>query len=38
MPCKDNWVPQAFSMGKKDVAVYREIYRFIPAYAELLLG
>ncbi len=37
MPCDDNWTPGTFEMSEKDVQAYREIYRFFPAYAELLL-
>jgi hypothetical protein len=37
MPCRDGWVPKDFEMGSDDVARYREVYRFLPAYAELLL-
>lgn len=37
MPCSDEWEPNKFEMSKDDVLLYREIYRFFPAYAELLL-
>lgn len=37
MPCTDKWKPSAFEMSSEDVAAYREIYRFYPSFAELLL-
>lgn len=37
MPCQDGWEPEDFEFPKEDVRVYSEIYRFFPAYAELLL-
>lgn len=37
MPCSDNWKPKDFEMGREDIIDYRRIYRFFPAYAELLL-
>lgn len=37
MPCDDKWKPDTFEMSEKDIQAYREIYRFFPAYAELLL-
>ena len=37
MPCADGWLPEEFELSQEDVAAYREIYRFCPAYAELLL-
>ena len=37
MPCAEGWKPEPFEMLAKDVAAYREIYPFFPAYAELLL-
>lgn len=37
MPCLDGWIPQDFEMNSEDVLLYREVYRFLPAYAELLL-
>jgi hypothetical protein len=37
MPCVDGWRPEDFELSEEDVSDYREIYRFCPAYAELLL-
>jgi hypothetical protein len=37
MPCPDDWVPTAFDLDPEDVRKYREIYRFMPAFAEILL-
>jgi hypothetical protein len=37
MPCRSKWKPKEFELPEEDIAAYREIYRFFPAYAELLL-
>lgn len=39
MPNPDGWLPdpQDFELSREDVDAYREIYRFYPNYAELLL-
>jgi hypothetical protein len=37
MPSADDWVPQDFELSLDDVLAYREIYRYYPAYAEMLL-
>jgi hypothetical protein len=37
MPCDDTWQPADFELSNAEVLLYREIYRFLPAYAELLL-
>jgi hypothetical protein len=37
MPCDDAWKPREFEMSPEAITAYREIYRFFPAYAELLL-
>lgn len=37
MPCSDTWRPDGFELGKEELQAYRNIYRFIPAYAELFL-
>jgi hypothetical protein len=37
MPCSDKWHPKDFELKKEDVKTYRQIYRYFPAYAELLL-
>jgi hypothetical protein len=37
MPCADGWVPRDFELTAEEVRDYRDIYRFYPAYAELLL-
>jgi hypothetical protein len=37
MPCPDNWTPDQFELTWDNVNAYRDIYRFCPSYAELLL-
>jgi Putative O-methyltransferase len=37
MPCGENWRPEEFEIDPDAVRAYREVYRFLPAYAELLL-
>jgi hypothetical protein len=37
MPCEDGWVPKDFTLASEDVLAYRDIYRFLPAFAEILL-
>jgi hypothetical protein len=37
MPCGDEWKPKEFSLDDETVQAYREVYRFLPAFAELLL-
>jgi hypothetical protein len=37
MPCPSGWQPREFNLPQESIEVYREIYRFLPAYAELLL-
>lgn len=37
MPSPDNWIPKDFELDAKRVAAYRDIYRFCPTYAELML-
>jgi hypothetical protein len=37
MPCPSGWAPADFELHPDEVAAYKEIYRFFPAYAELLL-
>jgi prepilin-type processing-associated H-X9-DG protein len=37
MPCADDWKPAEFELKKEELDAYREIYRFYPAYAELLV-
>lgn len=37
MPCSDKWKPKDFELSSEEILAYREIYRFFPAYAELLL-
>ncbi len=36
MPCALGWQPTEFSLPEETISVYREIYRFLPSYAELL--
>jgi len=37
MPCMEGWQPQEFDLDPEDVLRYREIYRFLPAFAEILV-
>ena len=37
MPSDDGWTPAEFELSPEEVQKYRSIYRFYPAYAELLL-
>jgi hypothetical protein len=37
MPCRKNWSPSAFEMKSEDIKEYRKIYRYYPAYTEMLL-
>jgi hypothetical protein len=37
MPCKNDWRPTEFEIGLKDLKAYRDIYRFAPQFAELIL-
>lgn len=37
MPSAPDWIPSEFELTSAEVAAYNEIYRFFPAYAELLL-
>jgi putative O-methyltransferase len=37
MPCDEGWKPKDFEIRAEDIANYRELYRYYPAYAELLL-
>ena len=39
MPCDNGWLPDEddFELGQEDVNDYRDIYRFYPTFAELLL-
>jgi len=37
MPCRKNWKPHAFEMKPNDIADYCRIYRYYPAYTEMLL-
>jgi hypothetical protein len=36
MPCADGWVPGDFDLDPEEVRHYRDIYRFLPAFAEIL--
>jgi hypothetical protein len=33
----ENWSPDCFEIPPNDLRIYREIYRFLPVYAELLI-
>jgi hypothetical protein len=37
MPCADGWIPEEFELDPADARRYRDIYRFLPAFAEILL-
>jgi len=37
MPCLDGWVPKEFELEPEKVAAYRNIYKYYPAYTEMLL-
>ena len=37
MPSADGWFPRDFDLSTDEVLQYREIYRYYPIYAELLL-
>lgn len=37
MPCRDDWDPKQFELSKASILAYRDIYRFIPSYAELFV-
>lgn len=37
MPAPDGWRPTEFELSEENVLAYRQIYRFCPTYAELLL-
>ena len=37
MPCRNSWKINQFELSKEDLLAYREVYRFLPAYAEFLL-
>jgi hypothetical protein len=37
MPCADGWTPKDFDLDSEDARRYRDIYRFLPAFAEILL-
>jgi len=37
MPCASGWQPDHFRLDETVIEIYREVYRFLPAYAELLL-
>jgi hypothetical protein len=37
MPCQDEWTTEDFEVEPGAIRDYREVYRYLPAYAELLL-
>ena len=37
MPCADDWQPAQFELDPAETQSYRQIYRYYPLYAELLL-
>jgi len=36
MPCADGWTPKEFGLSRDEVEAYRETYRYLPYYAELM--
>jgi hypothetical protein len=37
MPCKDDWTPKEFELSADNVKAYRRVYKYFPAYTEMLL-
>jgi hypothetical protein len=37
MPCADGWTPKDFDLDQNELRKYRDIYRFLPAFAEILV-
>jgi len=37
MPCSDDWQPADFELKNEEVRNYRKIYKYYPAYTEMLL-
>lgn len=37
MPCKDDWLPKEFELDADKVKEYRSVYKYFPAYTEMLL-
>jgi hypothetical protein len=37
MPCPTGWQPTEFAIPAEHIEIYREIYRFLPSYVEILL-
>ncbi|HEY3242585.1 MAG TPA: O-methyltransferase [Phycisphaerae bacterium] len=37
MPCDEGWKPDSLDLPAEDIDAYRQIYRFFPAYGELLV-
>jgi len=37
MPCEGAWQPDDFKFPDEHIEIYREIYRYLPVYAELLI-
>jgi len=37
MPCVAGWQPSEFAIPAEHIEIYREIYRFLPSYVEILL-
>lgn len=37
MPCGENWTPRDFELSASEVCAYKDIYRYYPAYTEMLL-
>ena len=37
MPCDDGWEPEDFKIPSQYILDYRDIYRYLPSYGELLI-
>ena len=37
MPCREGWSPKDFEIDPDAISIYRQVYRYCPLYAELLL-
>ena len=37
MPCAEGWTPKEFDIDAAELRKYRDIYRFLPAFAEILV-
>lgn len=37
MPCADEWLPKDFEAISDDIKAYRDVYRFLPNYGEMIV-